>query len=226
LYDAGLIKDNYLIESEWTKIKSYCIYDSDEALQLFDLMAPALFYTTQNVPKSFQAMIESATGSQINALLVRSYLQEAHSVPKATEIPDHVDGGISFGIPGIYRHVIKWDIRSAYPSQILRFELYDREKDPNANFYKMVKHFTEKRFEYKRLSKETGDAYYMDLDASAKIFINSAFGLTNTGGLNFNSPKIAAQITAETRENINQAINLVSGTSVSNYWSPVNDREE
>jgi DNA polymerase elongation subunit (family B) len=218
LYDAGLIKDNYLIESEWTKIKSYCIYDSDEALQLFDLMCPSLFYLANSVPKSFQSIIESATGAQINSVLVRSYLQEAHSVPKATELTQKIEGGISFGIPGIYRNSFKLDIKSAYPSQVLRFKLFDPIKDPYGNFYEMVNYFTLQRFEYKKMYKETGDKYYMDLDASAKVFINSAYGVTNTNGLNFNSPELAAKITAETRAIIGQAIKWASGKELHFWW--------
>lgn len=216
-YDASKIRDNYTIPEEWIKIKAYCEDDSDESLALYDLMNSSYFYFAQHIPKTYQAIIESATGSQINSFLVRSYLQDGHSIPKMSHLDFAVEGGISFAIPGVYRNLMKVDLKSAYPSQVLRFKLFDKEKDPNGNFYKMVKHFAEGRFELKKKYKETNDNYYLNLDASNKIFINSAFGVTNTPGLNFNSPALAAKITGETREVIKQCLQWASGKDLI-YW--------
>lgn len=230
-YDASKIKQNWAIESERQKIKQYCNDDSDDVLSLFDLMIPASFYLTQSVPKPFQVINESATGSQINALLVRSYLQNRHSIPKANDLKeDKVEGGISFAIPGIYKNVFKVDLKSAYPSQILRFKLYDKEKDPNANFFKLVEHFTLQRFEYKKKMQETGDVYYKNLDAMAKIFINSSYGVTNTNGLNFNSSEIAKKITGETRAVIDMSLRWASGKDykywINEFYTKTEEKEE
>lgn len=214
-----IISSNYKDQSaldEWKLIRAYAEDDSDDALKLFDLMIPALFYTNQAIPKSLQAMTETATGSQLNSLLIRGYLQDNKSIPKADKT-DYVEGGISFAIPGIYRNLIKVDLKSCYPSQILRFKLYDKYKDPEGLFYYMVKYFTEKRFEYKKLGKQTGNVYYKDLDASAKVFINSAYGLCQTGGLQFNAPHIASKITLESRKLIDMALVWGSGKGV-DYW--------
>lgn len=216
-YDAAKIRDNYKNPVEWQKIKDYCQYDADDALALFDLMAPSYFYFTQCIPKSFQSIIESSTGGPLNSLLIRSYLQNGHSLPKATEIIDKVEGGISFGVPKIYRNLIKVDLKSAYPSQILRFKLYNPEKDPEGNFYKMVKYFTEERFELKDKYKETNDKYYSDREQAGKVVINSAYGLCNTKGLNFNCQKLAAKITSETREMIKMGLMWASGKDL-DYW--------
>jgi len=215
-YDANQIRFKYHIPEEWVKIKEYCVDDSDDALALFDLMCPAKFYLSQSVPKSFQEMICSASGSQLNSFLLRSYIQEAHSVPKASEV-EYVKGGISFGIPGIYSNVIKIDLKSAYPSQILRFKLYDKEKDPNGNFYKMVHHFTYERFELKDKYKETKDRYYYDREQANKIVINSAYGLCNTAGLNFNCLWMAKKITKETRDIIEFSLKWASGKDMEFY---------
>lgn len=215
--------DSSKIYREWEDlekrklIKQYCIEDSDDSLKLFDLMASPSFYLTQTTPKSFQEINSSATGSQINSVLVRSYLQEKLSIPKATDLTDqHVEGGISFGIPGIYKNVFKIDIKSCYPSQILRFGLYDKEKDPNGNFYKLVEYFTLQRFEYKEKVKQ-GHDFYKNLDAMAKIYINSSYGLTNTSGLNFNSIELARKITGESRAVIDMALRWASGKDYK-YW--------
>lgn len=216
-YDAAKIRHNYLNKEEWQKIKTYAEEDGDDSLALYDLMIPSIFYFTRSIPKPFQVMIESATGSQLNSILIRSYLQQAASIPKATEITEHVSGGISFAIPGIYKNLVKYDLKSAYPSQIRRFKLYDKEKDPNGYFLEITEYFTKERLENKRMAKETGDAYYKDLEQSGKVGINSLYGLTNTPGLNFNSPMLASKITLETRNVIDAALIWASGKG-KDYW--------
>ena len=218
-YDADKIRHNYKDPQEFAKIKEYCKDDSDDALALYDLMVAPTFYLTQSIPKPFQLVVESATGSQINSLLVRAYLQDKHSVAKADNLEEEkVEGGISFAVPGIYNNVFKVDIKSCYPSQILRFKLYEERKDPKAYYYKLVEHFTLQRFEYKKQMVATGDAYWKNLDAMAKIFINSSYGVANTSGLNYNSAAIARKITLESRAIIDMSLRWASGFGY-NHWA-------
>ena len=224
-YDAMTIKTNYKNPVEWAKIKRYAEHDADDALALYDLMAPAIFYFTRSIPKPFQTMVESATGSQLNALMVRSYLQNKHSVAKSSEaVP--FEGAYSFGIPGIYRNVAKIDVKSEYPSCILQYEIYDREKDPKANFYKMVDFFTQERFRNKAKYKETGDRYYYDMEQTQKVAINSSYGLLGAVGLNYNSPKNAALVTEKGRETIATATLWASGKDIKEWVKLIKDEEE
>jgi len=197
MYDAGQIRFNYKDSIEWEKIKAYCEHDADDALALYDLMSPSLFYMTQMVPKSFQSMLESATGSQINSIMVRSYLQEGHSIPKAYETFKY-QGAISFGEPGIYRNVYKVDVASLYPSIMIECEVYDEDKDPKGNFLRLVKTLTEERLKNKALAK--GSKYHDDLQLSQKITINSCYGFLGAPGLQFNSPTAAEFITKVGRD--------------------------
>lgn len=209
-YDASTIKDNYLNPIEWEKIKAYALDDADDALALYDLMIPSFFYFTQSVPKSFQSMIESATGSQLNSILLRGYLQENHSIPKTNEV-DSFQGAISDGFPGIYKNAIKWDVASLYPSIILQYQIYNKRKDPKGYFLKMVQYFTDQRLTNKRLAKETNDKYYDDLQSSQKIGINSSYGLCGTRGLTFNYPEGASLITEKGREILQIAVKWATG---------------
>lgn len=209
-YDASQIRFNYTDKKEWQKIKDYCRDDSDDALALYDLMIRPFFYMTQSIPKSFQSVIESASGSQLNSMMVRSYLQEAHSIPKAHS-QEVFEGAISFGNPGIYTNVFKIDISSLYPSIILQYEVYDSDKDPKANFLALVSKFTETRLKYKRLYKETNDPKYDALQGAFKILINSAYGFMGAPGLAFNSPKCAAFVTEKGREILRTSIKWATG---------------
>lgn len=220
-YDANTIRDNYLIPEEWEKIKRYSVHDGDDALALFDLMAPSQFYFCQSVPKTFQALTESATGSQLNAILMRSYLQNGHSLPKA-DPANKFEGAISFGIPGLYKNCLKWDVASLYPSIILQYEIYNRKKDPDGNFLKMVRYFTEQRLENKRIAKETGNKYYKDLEQSQKIGINSSYGLLGSQGLLFNDVNNAALVTRKGREILVKAIEWASGKEYNSFRKEYN----
>ncbi len=216
-YDAATIKDNWSNPVEREKIKKYGEDDSDDALALYDIMIPAYFYTSQSLCRTFQKIICSATGAWINGVLVRSYLQNQHSVPKASE-RGSLEGGMSYGIPGVYKNVTKWDADSYYPSTILTFGIYPEEKDPDQNYLKMVEFFTTRRFEQKDLFKQTGNKLYDDQQAASKIFINSSYGVLGTGGLNFNDFEKASLITRCCRAGLQKSIVWATGKDVSHWW--------
>lgn len=223
-YDAAKIKDNIHIPEELKKIKEYCIDDSDDALALYDLMIPPYFYMGQSVPKSMQEMICTASGGQLNSVMVRAYLQDGHSIPQASEVFRY-QGAISFGVPGIYKNVWKVDVKSEYPSCILQYNICDKQKDPKQYFLKMVDYFTNERFKNKDLAEKTGDKYYTHLEQSQKVFINSAYGFMGAAGLNFNSPVNAALVTEKGREVVTKAIEWASGKSP-DYWMNIGDKDE
>jgi len=209
-YDASKIRHNYKIPTEWATIKEYCKDDADDALALYDLMIPSYFYMCQSVPKPFQSMFESATGSQINSILMRAYLQDKHSLPIASPSEEY-EGAISQGNPGVYRNVYKVDVASLYPSIMIQYEVCDKEKDPKEYFKHLVSTFTEKRLYHKALAKK--EKYHDDMQSSYKILINSMYGFLGTQGILFNSPKNAAFITEKGREILTMAIE----------WSEVNE---
>ena len=202
-YDAGKIRTNYTNPSEWKKIKAYAEFDADDALNIYDLMCPSLFYMTQSVSRSYQHMLESATGGQINNMMIRAYLQEGHSLPKISGVTDY-QGAISIGNPGIYSNVFKIDIASLYPNIILEYEVYDEEKDPMGALLKLVDTFTTERLKNKKLAKT--DKYYDDLQSAQKIFINSMYGFMGSAHNIFNYPKGAAYITETGRNILNHTL--------------------
>lgn len=208
-YDASQIRFNYKIPEEWIKIKEYCKDDSDDGLALVDRMAPPYFFMCQNIPKSFQALIESASGSQLNAMMVRSYLQEAHSLPRMSETQGFT-GAISDGWPGIYKNVWKIDVTSLYPSIMLQYNIYDADKDPKNHLLSILTDLRNGRLTNKKLYKETGDPKYKHLDNSQKILLNSLYGFLGSSVL-FNSPRNAALVTHHGREIIKKTVLWATG---------------
>lgn len=223
-YDAGKIKDNFKNPEEWTKIKAYAMDDADDAMALFDLMIPSYFYFTQSVSKTFQQMINSATGSQINNMMVRAYLQDGNSIAKSSDATEF-EGAVSFGIPGIYKNCFKVDVASLYPSIMREYKVYDKYKDPNKYFLEMVEYFTLERLKNKKLAKDTGDKFYKDLEQSQKIAINSMYGFMGASGLNYNSPSNASLVTRKGREILIKSIEFATGKSV-DYWKSLGANNE
>lgn len=197
----------------WKKAKQYAEEDSDDSLKLFDLMIPAKFYFTQSVSKSFQEMCCSATGSQMNNIMVRAYLQDGHSIAKASDTVPY-DGAISLGIPGIYKNCVRWDAASLYPSIMRQHKLYCKAKDPKKYFYEITNYFALERLKNKQLAKETGLQYYKDLEQTQKVGANSLYGFLGAQGLNYNYPEGAAFITAQGRELLQRMIYWASGKTL------------
>lgn len=204
-WDFSKNKEPWTRPDDWAKFCQYAEEDADDSLALYDLMAPQYFYYTQSIPVPFQQIINTATGSQVNKFMLRSYLQNSQAIPKASDRADY-KGGISMGNPGVYKNVYKIDVASLYPSIMLQYNVYDIKKDPERKFLAAVEYFTTQRLENKRLAAETGDRYYKDMSEGQKIMINSFYGALGAPGLHFNYPVGAADITRHGRDTLTQAI--------------------
>ncbi len=211
--DAGKISKYYdgraTDPDTWQKVKDYALDDSEDALKLYDKMIPAYFYLNQSVPKSFQQMINEASGSQLDSLMVRSYLQDGYSQPKTSNaVP--FEGAISMGRPGIYNWVAKADVASLYPSIMLEKNIHDNKKDPNNHLIQILSYYRDERLANKKLAK-LGDKYAEQMSEAQKIVINSMYGFLGAGYLLYNYPEGAAAVTRYGREILLKGVEYVSG---------------
>jgi len=197
-------------------ICQYCQHDSDETLFLFQIMIPPYFYLAPSIPKSFTQMITKASGSQINGLFIRSYLQNGYSIPYPSE-KEPYEGAISYGNPGVYENVVKFDVASLYPSIMRQYKVWNKEKEPLGLFPKVVEYFTIERLKNKKLAKETGNSYYDGLQAAQKVAINSMYGFLGMPYSHFNSPYHAAFVTRKGREILQLGIEWCSGCRMEKY---------
>lgn len=200
----------------WEEVREYAIFDGDDSLSLWDLCGDSTFYPASQIPMTHERVSMSATGGQINAQLMRAYLSEGHSIPKASD-KKPFQGAVSFGFPGVYKNVFSLDFASLYPSVIIQFSVYDKKKDPKGYVLHMVKAYRKLRLEYKKLA-ENEDQYYIALDATAKRSLNSFFGFYGSKSANFNSPKCAALITEKGRELLNSLITWGTGKNFEQYY--------
>lgn len=194
----------------WGKVKAYATEDSDDSLKLYDMMIPAFFYLAQAIPKTFQQMINEASGSQLDSLMIRSYLQDGSSQP-ATSGKAAFEGAISMGVPGVYEYVAKADVASLYPSIMLEQNIHDSKKDPNNHMITMLTYFRDERLKNKKLAKETGDKYYDDMQNAQKIMINSMYGFLGSRFLLYNYPEGASAVTRNGREILLKSVEWATG---------------
>lgn len=207
---ASYFNNRHNEPSQWANVKSYALDDSEDALKLFDLMAPPYFYLNQSIPKTFQQMINEASGSQLDALMIRSYLQDGFSQPKtSTKVP--FEGAISMGIPGVYDYVLKADIASLYPSVMLQHNIHDSKKDPKNHMIQLLTYFRDERLTNKKLAKETGEKYFDDLQNAQKIMINSMYGFLGSNFLLYNYPAGGAEVTRRGREILLKGVEWATG---------------
>jgi DNA polymerase elongation subunit (family B) len=223
-YDASKIKDNWSDPSEREKIIKYGIDDGDDALNIYEIMVPSYFYLTQSIPKGFQAIINSASGSWINQLFLRSYLQDFKSIPKACDA-NPFQGAISYGVPSVYTNCFKQDVASLYPSIMRQYGICDTDKDPNKYFSEVVEYFTLERLENKRLAKETGKPYYKAMEQAQKLVINSMYGFLGAAGLHFNSPENASLVTKYGRDILSKAMIWSTGEDI-DFWKELEPHTE
>jgi DNA polymerase I len=223
-YDAAKIRENYRKPSEMIKIKAYAERDADDALNLFKKIGTTFFQMTRFLPMSLSEICVSASGGQIDALLVSSYLSQGHSIPETSE-KRKFQGAISDGWPGVYRNVLKFDVSSLYPSIILSFDVYDKTKDPQGLVLAYTRDFREMRLKFKKAYKETGDESWDALDKVAKGFLNSFYGFFGTKGLQFNSPACAEFITRTGREILEKSIVWATGKEYI-WWKELKGKPE
>lgn len=221
--DSAQIRFEYKNPVTWALIKQYAIEDADDSLKLYDKMIPAYFYFNMSCSKSFQQIINTASGSQINNMMVRSYLQKNHSIAKGDEATKYL-GAISFGIAGIYRNAFKADVSSLYPSIMRQYKIYNATKDIDKHFLKMLDYFTIERLNDKKLFQETNDIKYEQLSDARKLIINSMYGFMGSSHLNYNYPDGAALVTEYGREILSKAVMFATGKDI-NYWKAMTKDE-
>ena len=212
-YEAVNLGEKWLIVSERAKIIEYAKDDAEEVIKLLDLMLPQYFYYTRSVPMNLQEVILTNSGKQIDYMMCRAYLQEKHSLPVATK-REEFQGAISFGNPGLYKHVNKVDVASLYPSIMLSYKIGLETKDPKNYFHQILDGLTKERLANKAKAKETGERHYDDIQQAQKIIINSAYGFMGATGLLFNNPKNAAEVTKRGREILKRGIDWAEKKNV------------
>jgi DNA polymerase I len=204
--DAARISHHF--DHDRDALFEYALDDTRETRAIADLLAPSYFVQAQIFPYSFQNAILRGNATKIDALMMRAYLAEHHSIPACGE-PKPVAGGYTeMRRCGVARNVFHCDVTSLYPSLMLQFG-HAPASDRLGVFLKMLGDLRSFRVKAKALARELSGAARRNVEAmqqTFKILINSFYGYLGFYLGHFNDFDQANAVTRRGRELIKSAI--------------------
>ncbi|MGH7811233.1 MAG: DNA polymerase domain-containing protein, partial [Candidatus Binatia bacterium] len=160
-------------------------------------------------PFSYQNIPLRGNATKIDALFLREYLHQRHSVPYPDEGREVVGGFTAMAHQGTANGVLHCDVTSLYPSIMLVYQ-YLPKKDQLGVFSGLLKDLRAFRVKAKAMARDANDEesriYFNALQSTFKILINSFYGYLGFQMAHFNDFDAANQVTAKGRELIQSAV--------------------
>lgn len=182
----------------------YAADDIRETAAITPILLAASHAQSQILPLPLETVCVRGNAGKIEALLLREYLRARHSLP-APEPPRAFEGGYTdLFFEGLARNVHHCDVRSLYPSILLR-EGRNPRHDSLGVFLQLLSHLRDFRSEAKNRAGEPGIApasagRWQALQTTFKILINSFYGYLGFPQARFNDFDLAAAVTEQGRE--------------------------
>ena len=209
--DASRASDYF--EREPETLFAYALDDARETRALAAMLSPSYFVQAQIFPYSFQNVVLRGNATKIDALLMRAYLRDGHSIPTAQE-PAPVAGGFTeIRRCGVAHGVLHCDVTSLYPSLMLQFR-HAPASDRLGVFLKLLGDLRSFRVQAKALVRELAGAERLNLEAlqqTFKILINSFYGYLGFSLGHFNDFAQANAVTRRGRDLIRRAVADLEG---------------
>src|SRR5437660_3533713 len=95
-----------------------------ETRAVSELLSPSYFIQAQIFPYNYQDVIVRGNATRINALFLREYLRQRHSIPELPMTRSFEGGFTAIYFTGVARNVWHCDIASLYPSVMLQFDCF------------------------------------------------------------------------------------------------------
>src|SRR5713101_1152253 len=157
---------------------AYALDDAHEAGALAETLSPSYFVQSQIFPYSYQNVVLRGNATKIDALLMRAYLAQRHSIPVANP-PSEVAGGYTeMRRCGVARNVLHCDVTSLYPSLMLEGG-HAPANDHLGVFLKLLADLRSFRVQAKTATRDLAGIERRNLEAlqqTFKILINSFYG--------------------------------------------------
>src|SRR5207249_2626940 len=116
------LKRAYLENSETFRRRALCGVRETSALS--DLLSPSYFIQAQIFPYNYQDVIVRGNATRINALFLREYFRQRHSIPELPMARAFEGGFTAIYFTGVTRNVWHCDVASLYPSIMLQFDCF------------------------------------------------------------------------------------------------------
>src|SRR3982750_2231553 len=166
----------YLSGSEIFERRARCGVRETRALS--DLLSPSYFIQARIFPYNYQDVIVRGNATRINALFLRQYFRQRHSVPELP-MPRAFEGGYTdIFFTGVARNVWHCDVASLYPSIMLQFDCFPAS-DRLQIFRHLLTDLRTFRLEAKakmRAAKDPAEQRHLEaFQNTFKILINSFY---------------------------------------------------
>ncbi len=173
--------------------------------RISDLLSPSYFVQAQVFPYSYQDVVVRGNATKIDALFLREYLHQRHTIPQFGEPRPFAGGYTDVFYEGIVRNVWHCDVQSLYPSLMLAFDIKPRGDELNL-FLPLLRDLRQFRLKAKADAKAAmDDTQRRHLDAmqqTFKILINSFYGYLGFSQAHFGDFNAAEEVTAKGRETL------------------------
>src|SRR5207302_361781 len=184
-----------------------------ETRAVADLLSPSYFIQAQIFPYNYQDVIVRGNATRINALFLREYSRQRHSIPEMPMVRGFEGGYTDIFFTGVARNVWHCDVASLYPSIMLAFDCF-----PNTDrlqiFRNLLTDLRQFRLEAKaqmRAAKNPREQrYFHALQNTFKILINSFYGYLGFAQGNFADFDAAARVTQIGRDLLKKMIDWLN----------------
>ncbi len=197
----------WLQEPERYRERALCAVRETRAVA--DLLSPSYFIQAQIFPYNYQDVIVRGNATRINALFLREYLRQRHSIPEMPMARGFEGGYTDIFFTGVARNVWHCDVASLYPSIMLQFDCFP-VTDQLQIFRSLLTDLRSFRLEAKSDMRQAKDEptrrYYHALQNTFKILINSFYGYLGFAQGSFADFEAAARVTQIGRDILKQMI--------------------
>jgi DNA polymerase, archaea type len=197
----------YLENSEAFRRRALCGVRETRALS--ELLSASYFIQAQIFPYNYQDVIVRGNATRINALFLREYFRQRHSIPELP-MPNAFEGGYTdIFFTGVAHNVWHCDVASLYPSIMLKFDCFP-VTDQLQIFRHLLTDLRTFRLEAKaemRAEKDPAKQHHLQaLHNTFKILLNSFYGYLGFAQGHFADFDAAARVTQIGRDLLKQMI--------------------
>ena len=201
----------YLEEADRFRQRALCAVRETRAVA--DLLSPSYFIQAQIFPYNYQDVIVRGNATRINALFLREYYRQRHSIPEMPMVRGFEGGYTAIFFTGVARDVWHCDIASLYPSVMLQFDCFP-VTDQLQIFRSLLTDLRTFRLEAKASMRAAKDRaqqqYFHALQNTFKILINSFYGYLGFAQGHFADFDAAARVTQIGRELLQKMIDWLN----------------
>jgi len=184
-----------------------------ETRAVAELLSPSYFIQAQIFPYNYQDVIVRGNATRINALFLREYFQQRHSIPEMPMVRAFEGGYTDIFFAGVARNVWHCDVASLYPSVMLQFDCF-----PAADRLQIFRHLLtdlrtfrlEAKAQMRTAKNPRQQRYFHALQNTFKILINSFYGYLGFAQGHFADFDAAARVTQIGRDLLKKMIDWLN----------------